>query len=122
MVCIRSDTPEMCAALGSEFRVNTTTASIQASPSVAMDADGNYVVTWQSYLQDGSLYGVYAQRYDESTSTAGAVVTEVRDGERKIVRGGRFSKTFDTVTVAFSEDLTVVDGVVGANSVNNLTN
>lgn len=110
------------AALGGEFRVNTATASIQAAPSVAMDADGDYVVTWQSYLQDGSLYGVYAQRYDESTSTAGPMVTEVLGIDRKIVAGGRFSETFDTLTIAFSEDLNVVDGVVGANSVINHSN
>src|SRR5437867_1763175 len=51
-------------AQGGEFRVNTTTASDQASPSVAADADGDFVVAWQSYLQDGSGYGVYAQRYN----------------------------------------------------------
>jgi Ca2+-binding RTX toxin-like protein len=52
------------AALGGEFRVNTTTANLQSSPSVAALADGGYVMSWQSYAQDGSGYGVYAQRYD----------------------------------------------------------
>ena len=51
-------------AQGLEFRVNTTTVSIQSPNSVAMDADGDFTVTWSSYGQDGSHYGVYAQQYD----------------------------------------------------------
>ncbi|MEA3207025.1 MAG: hypothetical protein QOE70_82 [Chthoniobacter sp.] len=51
-------------AQGAEFRVNTTTANAQDSATVAMDANGNFVVTWASNLQDGSGYGVYAQRYN----------------------------------------------------------
>ncbi|MCA3272608.1 MAG: putative Ig domain-containing protein [Roseomonas sp.] len=50
-------------AIGGEFLVNTTTSGIQESPSVAMNATGDFVITWQSNPQDGSSYGVYAQRY-----------------------------------------------------------
>lgn len=50
--------------LGAEFRVNTYTVSYQFSPSVAMDSDGDFVITWQSRNQDGSIYGIYAQRYN----------------------------------------------------------
>ncbi|MFO1433165.1 MAG: hypothetical protein U1F76_24175 [Candidatus Competibacteraceae bacterium] len=53
---------------GGEFQVNTTTASWQESPAVAMDAAGDFVVAWQSYGQDGDGWGIYAQRY----SAAGA--------------------------------------------------
>ncbi len=59
-------------AQGGEFRVNTTTADSQFSPSVAMDASGEFVVVWTSNLQDGSGYGVYAQRYDANGTPAGA--------------------------------------------------
>ena len=59
-------------AQGSEFRVNTYTASTQASPSVAMDNDGNYVVSWQSYGQDGNGYGVYGQRYNAAGVAQGS--------------------------------------------------
>ena len=51
-------------AQGSEFQVNTYTASSQTNPSVAMDSDGDFVITWQSAGQDGSLYGIYGQRYN----------------------------------------------------------
>ncbi len=49
---------------GIEFRVNSNTTNSQSSPSIAMDADGDFVVTWMSLGQDGSEYGVYAQRYN----------------------------------------------------------
>ena len=50
-------------AIGDEFQVNTYTSSSQAEPAVAMDTDGNFVVAWHSWYQDGSYNGVYAQRY-----------------------------------------------------------
>ncbi len=55
-------------AQGAEFVVNTTTADQQGSPSVAMDSSGNFVVVWQSNLQDGSGLGVYGRRYDNTGS------------------------------------------------------
>jgi hypothetical protein len=63
------------STLGSEFQVNTTTAKDQALPAVAMNADSASVVAWQSYAQDKSWNGVYAQRYLGNTvvtSTSGA--------------------------------------------------
>src|SRR5581483_8202778 len=57
-------------AQGGEFRVNGTTANDQLAPAVAMDSAGDFVVTWQSKNQDGSGWGVYAQRY----SAAGAAL------------------------------------------------
>jgi len=50
--------------LGPEFRVNTYTTSTQRGPAVASDSSGNFVVVWQSYDQDGSVNGVFGQRYD----------------------------------------------------------
>jgi hypothetical protein len=49
--------------LGGEIRVNTTTANDQAYPSVAMDTTGNFFVTWSSYGQDGSGWGVYGRQF-----------------------------------------------------------
>ncbi|MCA9096945.1 MAG: VCBS repeat-containing protein [Planctomycetaceae bacterium] len=48
---------------GTEFRANTFTSSWQLAPSIGMDADGDFVITWYSYEQDGSDNGIYAQRY-----------------------------------------------------------
>jgi hypothetical protein len=51
-------------AQGTEFRVNTYTTGIQNKPSVAMHADGHFVIAWGSDTQDGSDYGIYAKRYN----------------------------------------------------------
>ncbi len=50
--------------LGGEFLVNTFTTGNQRRPAVARDGAGNFVVVWDSFGQDGSSYGVFAQRYD----------------------------------------------------------
>lgn len=47
-----------------EFKVNKTSENIQDMPSVAALADGGFVITWQSFNQDGHNYGVYGQRYN----------------------------------------------------------
>ncbi len=51
------------AAIGSQFQVNTFTPSVQRSPAVGSDAQGNFVVAWES-LTDGSTYSVQGQRFD----------------------------------------------------------
>lgn len=50
-------------AQGAEEPVNTYTTGNQRDPSIAMDADGDFVVAWRSFAQDGDSYGVYAQRF-----------------------------------------------------------
>jgi len=62
------------AAQGLEVQVNSFTTGTQGDANVAMDADGDFVVAWQSYLQDGSYYGIFAQRYDAAGLTQGPEV------------------------------------------------
>lgn len=50
------------APVSGKALVNTTTASRQMQPDIAALGDGGYVVTWTS--QDGSGWGIYAQRFD----------------------------------------------------------
>ena len=50
------------------FQVNQTTAATSRIAHVAMDADGDFVVTWESNA-DGTNYDIYARRY-VSTTTA----------------------------------------------------
>jgi hypothetical protein len=53
-------------AQGPEFRVNTYTTYNQRSPAVAADSStGNFVVVWQSDIQDTWGWGIYAQRYGQ---------------------------------------------------------
>jgi hypothetical protein len=56
---------EAGSPLGAEFRVNTYTTDGQRVPAVASNLDGDFVVTWESFGQDGSYTGIYAQRYGD---------------------------------------------------------
>ena len=69
-------------ALGGQFQVNTFTTGIQEDPSVGIDADGNFTISWDTVGQDVSFFnGVFAQRFN-------------RDGDRI---GGEFMvNTYDT--------------------------
>ena len=61
-------TPDL---VGGETQVNTYTANDQDSPAMAALSDGGFVVTWSSDIQDGSSFGIYAQRYDAFGSPSG---------------------------------------------------
>ena len=58
-------------ASGNEFKINTYTSNTQSNPSVTSLSDGGFVVTWISYEQDGSGYGIYGQRYTSSGQVSG---------------------------------------------------
>jgi hypothetical protein len=71
--------------LGPEFRVNTYTSFIQWFSSIASSSSGDFVVVWQSFMQDGSLSGIFGQRYASSGVPLGAefrVNTYVPDEQR----------------------------------------
>lgn len=53
-----------------ELLVNTTTANYQNSSDVAIDSSGNFAVTWYGYT--GSIYQIYAQRFDASGTPVGS--------------------------------------------------
>jgi len=60
---------------GSEFQINTYTTSSQRDPAVASDPEGNFVVSWSSLYEDGSGFGVFAQRFGGLLPAALAVDT-----------------------------------------------
>ncbi|MEM8601157.1 MAG: hypothetical protein AAGF99_14650, partial [Bacteroidota bacterium] len=57
---------------GAEFQVNTNTTNDQEIPSIAMDADGDFVIAWESDGQDGDGEGIYAQRYAADGTALGS--------------------------------------------------
>jgi hypothetical protein len=57
---------------GDEFKVNTTASSDNTFPAVAMDDDGDFVVVWMDFGDDGSGYGVFGQRYDAAGTALGS--------------------------------------------------
>ena len=58
--------------LGDELRANTYTPGVQGAPDVAIDADGDFVVVWESHGQDGDQQGVYAQQFLASGARVGS--------------------------------------------------
>jgi hypothetical protein len=59
------------APIGSEFQVNTYTTGVQYFQSIAADANGNFVVVWQSNGQDGSGPGIFGRYYDAAGTPLG---------------------------------------------------
>lgn len=57
--------------VGTEFQVNSTAFSGNTVPAVAMDDDGDFVVAWIDFGDDGSGYGVFGQRYDAAGQPQG---------------------------------------------------
>ncbi|MEO8198258.1 MAG: hypothetical protein ABI689_16185 [Thermoanaerobaculia bacterium] len=93
------------AALGGEFQVSSYTTNNQGFPGVASDSAGNFVVAWQSNVQDGSSYGVFAQRY---ASTGAALGGEFRVNSYTTSDQFSPSVAFDTAgnfVVAWSSNL-----------------
>ncbi|MEZ0579977.1 Calx-beta domain-containing protein [Nocardioides sp. MH1] len=68
------------SAQGGESRVNTTTSLMQRQPTIAMDADGDYVIAWTSDAQDGDSYGVFARRF-RSANGVDLAVTQSDDAD-----------------------------------------
>ena len=65
-------------AIGSEFRVNTTTADAQKDVDLTTLNSGDVVAAWQSKNQDGDGEGVFAHQF---TSESPAVTTNAPDAE-----------------------------------------
>ena len=71
---------------GTEFAVNTYTPLQQSRPQVATDGADRFVVAWTSRDQDGSGYGVFAQRFCRLGGPP-------RGGEARIDAAGTGSRT-----------------------------
>jgi len=60
--------------VGSQFQINTWVIKNQADPSVAVDADGDFVVAWSSYAGYSVFeeFHVRGRRYDASGNALGS--------------------------------------------------
>ncbi|MBQ6827187.1 MAG: trypsin-like serine protease, partial [Thermoguttaceae bacterium] len=96
-------------------RVNIETDKDQQYAAVAMDADGDVVVVWESYDQDGSGWGVYGRRFMTDGSSFGYsnTIQKLTFGEVLNVQGdkltlaGNINGAGFEVRVNFDVDLTV---------------
>lgn len=57
--------------LKKEFQVNTTTKNHQLYPDVAMDANGNFVVTWTMVKKKKNMFDIFAQRFSRTGEPLG---------------------------------------------------
>ena len=78
--------------LTGEFQVNTTTVGDQGVPTVAMDADGDFVIAWQGPDAEGT--GIFARRYEATFTTTGVTLTP----------GDEFQVNTETALDQFSAD------------------
>lgn len=70
--------------LGSEFQVNSTIKNAQTNPTVAMNADGTFVIAWQDETLDQDGSGIFGQRYSADATKLGTefrVNTTVEDDQ-----------------------------------------
>ena len=101
--------------LGSEFLINTTTSGNQASPSVAMDAAGNFVVVWQGPgLSDEDTF---AQRFDPNGQPLGTEfrVNSYTDSQQLYPRvsmnaGGQFVVVWESQNISEDPNKTSICG------------
>ena len=83
---------ELPTTEGSEFTVGPEGENVlsnyvaleEATAAAAVDANGNYIVAWQSYGQDGSGLGVFARRFNAAGDPLddAFLVTNTTDGNQ----------------------------------------
>lgn len=77
------------ARVGGEFQINTYSFGAQSSPTVVGLPDGGFAMGWSSFLEDGSGYGIFEQRYNADGSSFG-IETRVNN----ITAGKQYSYPF----------------------------
>ncbi len=66
-----------------ELQIDRFTGGDQIVPAIAMDHGGDFVVSWEGTVQDGSGFGVFAQRFKASHAAdidGDGVVLPLTDG------------------------------------------
>ncbi|MFC3616159.1 calcium-binding protein [Lutimaribacter marinistellae] len=59
------------SATGSEFQVNSHADTRKKDAQIAAMSEGGFLITWDSWAQDGSSYGIFGQRFDSSGTAIG---------------------------------------------------
>ncbi len=93
---------------GPPFRVNLTTAGDQTAPTVGMDGNGNFVVTWVTQDQGGNGLDIVGRRFSWDLATAsteffanaGQRARDQIEGHVAVAADGRFAVTWRLDDVA----------------------
>jgi hypothetical protein len=98
--------------LSGDVLVNLTTNKHQEYPSVSMDSDGHFIVTWTSENQDGDKQGVYLRAFDpDGTPASGELrANTYTHGEQFISQvslndSGRFIVVWEGESAADGKDV-----------------
>jgi len=93
--------------VGDEFQVNTYTTGNQDQSAVALDSAGSFIVVWESDGQDGSSWGIHAQRYDPVGAPSGIEIQVndfTTDGQRFPAVASDAAGHFVVVWTSFGQD------------------
>ncbi len=97
--------------VGAPFMINEVTLSDQEDADIASDSNGNFVVVWESYAQDGSEDGVFGRRLDSTGQPVGGEfsVNEMTAGTQKnpflgVRSDGVFAVVWNDEAVAPEDD------------------
>lgn len=90
--------------VGGETQINTYISSHQKDVAISTLANGGFVISWESVLQDGDQKGVYAQQFeaqlfgtsskDKIVDSVGANWIDGRAGNDKLIGKGGADKLF----------------------------
>ncbi len=75
-------------SVGDEVIAHQYVKDAQESPQIGMDAEGHFVVAWQSINQDGSTWGVYGRQFNNqkvALTTTEFRINEATDGLQRLV-------------------------------------
>jgi hypothetical protein len=96
------------APLGPEFRVNTTTADFQITPSVAADSAGNFVVAWTNNAgYGGAPPDVFGQRFASDGTPLGpefGIATYTTNGQNRTAIAADSAGNFVVIWDSAGED------------------
>lgn len=73
--------------LSDDFPVNSTLNNAQQMPDVAIAENRDFVITWQSFLQDENDNGIYAQRFQMPPLADAGPDTTICPGDSVVIGG-----------------------------------
>ncbi len=90
-------------AVGQEFRANTYLPGDQRYAAADLREDAGFVVVWQSYERDGSLYGIFADVWPKSkcADLTGDGFVDFRDYS---LLAAQWAKTGDSLPIDLVDD------------------
>ena len=93
--------------IGAEIQINTYTQDAQRKPSISSLNDGGFIVTWESWAQDGDDWGIYVQRFDASSNPVGTetqVNTYTQGGQGGISTAGLSNGGYIVTWESYEQD------------------